>query len=108
MLKIDAILKYGQPSIQVLSYDVVPTIPTMSVPPAMTSPTSRIQPMPPAKQTRTAAIVATDRRPLNCSPSAQTTRARTAAKAALVTKYTPMRSTPAIVEVIAPWKSANQ
>ena len=87
MLKIDAILKYGQPSVQVLSYDQSGRPGRrMSPSPAMTSPTSRIQPSPPPKQTRIAAIVATDRRPVSWTPSAQTTRARTPANSALVSE----------------------
>ena len=108
MLKIDAILKYGQPSAQVLSYDQWATRSRTSPLPAMTSPTSRIQPRPPVAQAMIAAIVATDRRAVSCIARAQTTSARTPANNALVRKYTPMMSTPATVEVIAPWKSANQ
>ena len=45
--KIEAILKNGQPSAQVLSYDSRLTRSTTSPLPAMRSPTSRIQPSPP-------------------------------------------------------------
>ena len=62
MLKIDAILKNGQPSAHVLSYDQWATRSRTSPLPAMTSPTSRIQPRPPVAQAMIAAIVATDRR----------------------------------------------
>ena len=63
--KIDAILKYGQPSTQVLSYEIRLTRSTTSPAPAIRSPTSRIQPSPPPKQTRMVAIVATMRSPVS-------------------------------------------
>jgi hypothetical protein len=108
VLKIDAILKYGQPSAQVLSYDQRLTRSRTAPLSAKTSPTSRIQPRPPVAQAMIAAIVATDRRAVSCIASAQTNQGETPANSALVRKYTPMMSTPATLEAIAPWKSANQ
>ena len=84
--KIDAILKHGQPSIQVLSYEMWLTRSTTLPPPAIRSPTSRIQPIPPPKQTRIVAIAATRRLPVSRTARAQTTRARTPANSALVRK----------------------
>ena len=84
--KIDAILKYGQPSTHVLSYERRLTRSMGSPAPASTSPTSRIQPSPPPATTRMVAIVATRRSPVRRLASAQTTSARTAAKSALLAK----------------------
>ena len=84
--KMDAILKNGQPSSQVLSYEIRLTRPTTSPAPAITSPTSRIHPSPPPATTRMVAIDATRRSPVRRIESPQTTRARTAAKSALLAK----------------------
>jgi hypothetical protein len=64
--------------------------------------------MPPARKSRSVAIVAARRLPIRRSASSQATRAREPARSPLETMKTGMTCRPATPAAIAPWKSANQ
>ena len=84
--KIDAILKNGQPSAQVLSYESRLTRSSGPPSPASTSPTSRIQPSPPPNRRGSPRSWRGAVRRSAAWRDAQTTSARTAANSALVAK----------------------